>query len=341
MQFSAHTLLPYASGALGAWDSPEGICLRRLTPQQLQQFDADPHRAIRTRCNAGIALEMDTDAAALEMDYRLQKEAPRPYGYVEVFVDGAPFAAEGSDTQMALEGSLRLALPSGPKRLQIVLPALHEMAISHLALQGETRVAPVAHRFRYLAFGDSISQGYDAIFSSQAYPTRIARAIDALLVNQAIGGDVFRANYPQALPGFAPDLITVAYGTNDWSSRTREDFEEAMAGFFQNLHSAYPEIFGSELLYNALNFILGCHPGSNTASFASGVGTKSACVAYGLNRADWSYIPGGVVSGTALIRPDFPELLEFPFLWQQTEYVLGGGSSHYMFLVLAARKLLG
>ena len=28
--------------------------------------------------------------------------------------------------------------------------------------------------------------------------------------------------------------------------------------------------------------------------------------------------------------------LEFPFLWQQTEYVLGGGSSHYMFLVLAA-----
>lgn len=59
-----------------------------------------------------------------------------------------------------------------------------------------------------------------------------------------------------------------------------------------------------------------------------------------LNRADWSYIPGGVVSGTALIRPDFPELLTFPFLWQQTEYVLGGGSSHYMFLVLAVQDLM-
>jgi len=102
------------------------------------------------------------------------------------------------------------------------------------------------------------------------------------------------------------------------------------------LTSAYPEIFPKETVYNALNFVLGCHPGSNTASFASGVGARSATVAYGLNRADWSYIPGGVVSGTALIRPDFPELLEFPFLWQQTEYVLGGGSSHYMFLVLAA-----
>ena len=106
------------------------------------------------------------------------------------------------------------------------------------------------------------------------------------------------------------------------------------------LHTAYPDIFDATFVYNALNFVLGCHPGSNTSSFASGVGARSATVGYGLNRADWSYIPGGVVSGTALIRPDFPELLEFPYLWQQTEYVMGGGSSHYMFLVLAAQQLL-
>lgn len=107
------------------------------------------------------------------------------------------------------------------------------------------------------------------------------------------------------------------------------------------LYKAFPDIFAPELIYNALNFILGCHPGSNTASFASGVGAKSATVAYGINRADWSYTPGGVISGTALIRPDFPELLDFPYLWQQTEYVMGGGSSHYMFLVLAAQQILG
>lgn len=102
----------------------------------------------------------------------------------------------------------------------------------------------------------------------------------------------------------------------------------------------YPDIFSNAPVYNALNFILGCHPGTNQASFASGVGAKSATVAYGFNRADWTYIPGGVVSGTAIIRPDFPELLEFPFLWQQTEYVLGGGSSNFMFLVLATKQLL-
>ena len=106
------------------------------------------------------------------------------------------------------------------------------------------------------------------------------------------------------------------------------------------LHKAFPDLFPADYLFNALNFILGVHPGSNTASFASGVGVRSTIVAYGINRADWSYIPGGVSSGTALIRPDFPELLDWPYLWQQQEYVMGGGATNFMFLVLAADKLL-
>ncbi len=105
------------------------------------------------------------------------------------------------------------------------------------------------------------------------------------------------------------------------------------------LHKAFPGLFPADYYLDALNFILGVHPGSNTSSFASGVGTRSATVAYGVNRADWSYIPGGVVSGTALIRPDFPELLDWPYLWQQQEYVMGGGATNFMFLVLAANAM--
>ena len=105
------------------------------------------------------------------------------------------------------------------------------------------------------------------------------------------------------------------------------------------LHRAFPDLFTTDVVCQALSFVLGCHPGASV-SFASGVGADSATTAYGLNRADTSYIPGGVISGTALIRPDFPELKRWPFLWQQTEYVLGGGSSRFMFLVLAVRQLL-
>jgi len=148
----------------------------------------------------------------------------------------------------------------------------------------------------------------------------------------------------QALPALKEQLVQqsaetpygIPYRPHIWGA----GWDIQRLGYqYYHLHAAYPEIFDSELIFNALDFILGRHPGANTMSFASGIGQKSATVGYGLNRADWSYIPGGVISGTALIRPDFPELLVFPYLWQQVEYVMGGGSSHYMFLVLAAQQI--
>jgi hypothetical protein len=106
------------------------------------------------------------------------------------------------------------------------------------------------------------------------------------------------------------------------------------------LHLSFPDLFPRTYALQALSFILGVHPGSNTASFVSGVGASSLTTAYGFNRADWSYIPGGSASGTALIRPDFPELKHWPFFWQQTEYVLGRGTTDYLLLVLAADHVL-
>ena len=113
---------------------------------------------------------------------------------------------------------------------------------------------------------------------------------------------------------------------------------QGMAHYF--LHKAFPEEFGTDYLLNILHYVLGTNPGSNNQSYASGVGARSKTSAYGIARMDYSYVPGGVIVGTALVAPDFPELKEFPFLWQQSEYVLGGGASRFMFLALAANQLL-
>ena len=105
------------------------------------------------------------------------------------------------------------------------------------------------------------------------------------------------------------------------------------------LIQAFPDLFDRENVLRAVNYALGCHPASDV-SLVSGVGARSVTSAYGVNRADWTYIPGGNVSGPNLIRPDFPELKQpFPFLWQQAEYVIGGAAT-YIFCVLAADRLL-
>jgi hypothetical protein len=149
--------------------------------------------------------------------------------------------------------------------------------------------------------------------------------------------DAVAKNFAQTVKAQSENPFGVPYHPYIWGAGW--DIQEFGVRQYY-LHRAFPDIVTPEYMLNALNFVLGVHPGENAASFASGVGARSMTIAYGINRADWSYIPGGVSSGTALIRPDFPELKDFPYLWQQGEYVMGGGSSNYMFLVLAADQVL-
>jgi len=94
------------------------------------------------------------------------------------------------------------------------------------------------------------------------------------------------------------------------------------------LNREFPDIVGTDAVYRALDFIYGTHPGSNV-SFVSGVGTISKEVAYGNNRADFSFIAGGVVPGVLILKPDFPENKEdWPFFWGENEYVINVGAAY-------------
>jgi hypothetical protein len=104
------------------------------------------------------------------------------------------------------------------------------------------------------------------------------------------------------------------------------------------LHQAFPAEFGADPVYEAASFLYGCHPGHDL-SLVSGVGTASKEVAYGNNRADFSFIAGGVVPGILILKPDFPENKEdWPFLWGENEYVVNLGGSH-IYLANALSRL--
>jgi hypothetical protein len=93
------------------------------------------------------------------------------------------------------------------------------------------------------------------------------------------------------------------------------------------LHQAFPEIIGSAYTLDGLDYVLGRHPASNV-SYVSAVGTQSKLIAYGNNRADYTFIPGGMIPGVVIIQPDFPELKEgWPFLWYENEYVVDAVTS--------------
>jgi hypothetical protein len=93
------------------------------------------------------------------------------------------------------------------------------------------------------------------------------------------------------------------------------------------LHKTFPDLVGPEYTLRAVNYILGTHPVSST-SYVAGVGTVSKTKTYSNNRADNAYIPGAVIPGYIIIKPDFPELIDdFGFLWFEDEAVVAGSAS--------------
>ena len=93
------------------------------------------------------------------------------------------------------------------------------------------------------------------------------------------------------------------------------------------LHRAFPDLVSPEYTLRAVNYILGTHPVSS-ASYVAGVGTVSHLQTYSFNRGDRSYIPGAVIPGYIIIKPDFPEALDdFGFLWFEHEAVIAGSAS--------------
>jgi endoglucanase len=105
------------------------------------------------------------------------------------------------------------------------------------------------------------------------------------------------------------------------------------------LNREFPNLIGREYVYRGLNYVFGCHPYSNL-SFVAGVGTHSKRRTYGSNRADFSFIAGGVVPGVLLLKPDFLENKDdWPFLWGENECVIDI-CADYIFLANAVNDLM-
>jgi hypothetical protein len=102
------------------------------------------------------------------------------------------------------------------------------------------------------------------------------------------------------------------------------------------LHKAFPEIVGTRYTLDAIDYVLGRHP-ANNLSLVSTVGTASKLIGYGHNRADYSFIPGGMVPGVLIVKPDFPEAkTDWPFLWFENEYTVSTTTAY----ILAARAAM-
>ena len=210
---------PYLSGCLRTERIDDAVLLHRLTERQVAYFEqANESWGIRSRCSAGIQLKLETNSRTLDLTGRFLPGARVNAGF-DVEVDGRAIAAiridTGQDTQHVrlIDFATQLTRQITVTLSQAAIPELHAIELEEDA---QVSAAPVK-QIRYLALGDSITQGMDAQGPASTYSVQLARMLDAELLNHGIGGHIFDLDALDPDLCFQPDIVTVAYGTNDWS----------------------------------------------------------------------------------------------------------------------------
>ena len=241
MNLTPEQICAIAQGALRTEVIDGAVTFHRFTSEQEALYArVRPDFFEKTPATSCIRLELRTDAKEITVSYTAKTASSRSFCYVDVFVNGVMLEHFGHEHVQGVESYFSVKLPEGENTVTVYLPGLFAVAITELSLDDGASLAPVKRPLRMLAFGDSITQGYDAHFPSQSYVNLLADKLGAEVTNFGIGGEVFRPELITDDINAEPDLITVAYGTNDWSKRTHEELVAASAAFYANLRAAFP-----------------------------------------------------------------------------------------------------
>ena len=218
------------------------VSFHRFTEEQRKVYESNESFLLRSFAAASVRLEFATDAKSFAFGGAVEAASSRDFYFFDVYVNGALVRHVGSySLKAAPTFRFEIELPEGTNRVAVYFPWTMKTLLSELEFTGATTIEPIEKKRRILCYGDSTTQGYDARYPSLSYANIIADALDAEVMNKAIGGDRFNPELA-ALPDAGRfDLITVGYGTNDWSHETRETLKDKAERFFALVTRNYPE----------------------------------------------------------------------------------------------------
>ncbi len=196
------------------------------------------HRAC---CTAGVRFDFYSDTTEFVMEWCFGPRSSRNFMSIDCYMNGVLIDAflDPSYIDKAASSCI-FRFPVGDKRITIFLPYTVELIPTRIEISNGAFIQPITLAKRILMLGDSITQGYDAKYTSQTYAMNVSRFFDWNVLNHGVAGYVHDANTLENID-FSPDIITCAYGTNDWAkAKSMEDFDEAVHTFFDQLRKLYP-----------------------------------------------------------------------------------------------------
>lgn len=255
MKLTLEKFKEIASGAVSVYEEDGYIRLHRFTDAQRELYlNTNSDFYGKALATSGIKLCFKTDSTSLKLKGIVELALSRRYYSFDVFVNGEVIGyidnfGDRELPQYYVDEYYELPeyfdktfeLGEGEKTVCVHLPWSVITKISEVSLDDGSYVVPAKTNKKLLVYGDSITQGYDALRPSNRYIARLADKLGVEEINKAIGGERFFADLAALKDDFTPDYITVAYGSNDWSMTDIETFRHHCRLFYTKLAENYPD----------------------------------------------------------------------------------------------------
>lgn len=236
MKLTLEQIKQVAVGAIRIEETAEGIRFYKCTQKQIDAWTAKSKTlGERAAGSTGVRLDFHTNSKNL----RFRVASGNKY---ELYVDGLMRAQYLlKDTH---EASAALTDPLGNDvdgaRVTLIFPSHDAGAILEwIELDDGATVTPHEFDCKMLFIGDSITQGWASMYDSLSYAYRVSRHFNADSVIQGIGGAYFHEDCFDHID-YDPDVVLVAYGTNDFGHyKTYDEFRGHVAAHLALIAEEY------------------------------------------------------------------------------------------------------
>lgn len=230
MRLSFDTIKNITVGAVRIWQEEDGIYFSKMTEKQIAAFKALSDTLFGTAsATTGIRLDFHTDSTYVKFAVGVK-------GKYEIKIDGT--LKERIEAELGEEYTVQLK--EGVHRVTLHLPSHARGALSYVELCDGAKLE--RHKFdcKILFIGDSITQGWNSHFDTLSYAYQVSDHFNAESIIQGAGGAYYHRTTLEKLD-FDPDVVIVAYGTNDsFRIKTMDDFGKLVHDCLTTVRDFYP-----------------------------------------------------------------------------------------------------
>jgi lysophospholipase L1-like esterase len=123
----------------------------------------------------------------------------------------------------------------------LIFPSHSVGVIEYVELDDGAYFEPAERSMRIMFIGDSITQGYNSEYNSTSYAWRVTDHYGADALINGIGGAFFAPDTFD-VPSFDPDVLVIAYGTNDYSRNVSlEEKHARVSGYLDLIKAEYSD----------------------------------------------------------------------------------------------------